>query len=77
MTKLGELAGRTLAGRYEVLDLVGSGGMGEVYRARDRELDDLIALCVEQAAASSPCSPAAMRLHPRCVHGSPRRMHTI
>src|SRR5689334_22636828 len=44
MAKPGELAGRTLAGRYEVLDLIGSGGMGEVYRARDRELDDLIAL---------------------------------
>jgi len=46
MTKAGELAGRTLAGRYEVLDLIGIGGMGEVYRARDRELDDLIALKV-------------------------------
>jgi eukaryotic-like serine/threonine-protein kinase len=44
MTPSGQLAGQTLAGRYEVLDLVGSGGMGEVYRARDRELDDLIAL---------------------------------
>jgi tetratricopeptide (TPR) repeat protein len=46
MDKAGELAGLTLAGRYEVLDLIGRGGMGEVYRARDRELDDLIALKV-------------------------------
>src|SRR6187402_2607766 len=46
MVKAGELAGRTLAARYEVLDLIASGGMGEVYRARDRELDDLIALKV-------------------------------
>src|SRR5262245_60416450 len=46
MAKVGALAGQTLVGRYEVLDLIGVGGMGEVYRARDRELDDLIALKV-------------------------------
>jgi serine/threonine-protein kinase len=40
----GRLEGQTLAGRYEIIDLIGIGGMGEVYRARDRELDDLIAL---------------------------------
>ena len=42
----GDLAGQTLARRYEVIDLIGRGGMGEVYRARDRELDDLVALKV-------------------------------
>ncbi len=43
-TTPGGLAGQTLAGRYEIIDLIGVGGMGEVYRARDRELDDVIAL---------------------------------
>lgn len=41
--------GYLLADRYEIVDELGRGGMGVVYRARDRKLDDDIAVKVVRA----------------------------
>jgi serine/threonine protein kinase len=35
-------------GAYEILDLLGAGGMGEVYRARETRLDRTVAIKILQ-----------------------------
>src|ERR1700722_18806448 len=45
--------GELVAGRFEIERLAGEGGMGEVYRARDRHTESAVALKVLRAESAS------------------------
>ena len=78
----GLTAARLIGGRYEILGLIGQGGMGRVYRARDTELDELVALKVLQGdLVSSPEMVERFRrevkLARRVTHPNVARMFDI
>jgi len=62
------IASGTRLGPYEVLSAVGSGGMGEVYRARDTRLERMVAIKV---------LPAQLARHPELRERFDREARTI
>jgi len=77
----GPRVGRLFAGRYEMLSVLGEGGMGRVFRARDRELDDEIALKVLGGDLAGP-SPIQglkdeLRIARKITHPNVVRVHDL
>jgi len=74
--------GTVLAGRYEILAVLGTGGMGAVYRAQDRELDRLVALKVirpelARNAAIVDRFKQELRLSHKVTHRNVVRMYDL
>ena len=80
----GDLAtGQLFAGRFEILEVIGSGGMGTVYRAHDRELGEDIAIKVIRPSLLSGDSlsrerfKTEIRLARRISHENVVRTHDL
>ncbi|MFI5208583.1 MAG: TonB family protein, partial [Gemmatimonadales bacterium] len=79
----GPRAGAVFAGRYQILGIVGKGGMGTVYRALDRELDDEVALKVllpdafEEGATLGLTLKQEIRLARKITHPNVVRTHDL
>jgi HAMP domain-containing protein len=73
--------GQRFASRYEILGTLGKGGMGVVYRARDRKLDEVVALKLlrAEALAADPTLldrfKQEIRLARRITHRNVLRTH--
>ncbi|HEV2064450.1 MAG TPA: protein kinase [Thermoanaerobaculia bacterium] len=75
--------GQVFASRYEIQSLLGKGGMGIVYKAHDRDLDDLVAIKTLRGEALS-ADPSLLerfkqeiRLARRITHPNILRTHDL
>ncbi len=79
----GPRVGSSFAGRYEVVSILGRGGMGSVYQVLDRELDEEVALKVLTPEAFSEGTQATqtlkqeIRLARKITHPNVVRTHDL
>lgn len=74
--------GAILAARYEIVSVLGTGGMGSVYKAQDRELDRLVALkVIRPELARNPAIvdrfKQELRLSHKVTHRNVVRMYDL
>ncbi len=84
MTLTGVLeAGQVLANRYEIRKVLGAGGMGMVYRAFDRQLEEIVAVktlkpeAIAQDSKSLERFKEEIRLARRITHRNVVRTHDL
>ena len=79
----GPRVGTLFASRYDVTALLGKGGMGTVYRAIDRELDDEVALKVllpdafDEGSGATQTLKQEIRLARKITHRNVVRTHDL
>jgi len=70
--------GTLFATRYEIQSVIGKGGMGTVYKAHDRELDEPVAIkTLRHQAVRSDSFKQEIRLARRITHANVLRTHDL
>src|SRR5215212_2722438 len=62
------MSGQLVAGRYRLLEAIGSGGMAEVWRAHDEHLDRDVAIKLLEGEPSSKRAEDEARMAAKLVH---------